>query len=127
MSISFSTERAVTVLPQPDSPTTPTVSPRSMRRSTPSTARTMPSSVLNQVFRPRMSNRVSCTLTLLLKHAARIEGVAQAVADEVDREHGEEDGAAREQGPVGGDVEVVLGVAQHRTPGRNVRREAKAE
>ena len=62
MSISFSTERAVTVLPQPDSPTTPTVSPRSMRRSTPSTARTIPSSVLNQVFRLRMSSRVSCTL-----------------------------------------------------------------
>ena len=31
IAISFSTDIAVTVLPQPDSPTTPSVSPRSMR------------------------------------------------------------------------------------------------
>ena len=92
MSISFSTERAVTVLPQPDSPTTPSVSPRSMCRSTPSTARTMPSSVLNQVFRPRMSSSVSATRHAL-QDAARIERVAQPVADEVDGQHGEEDRA----------------------------------
>ena len=57
MSISFSTLRAVTVLPEPDSPTTASVSPRSTVRSTPSTARTMPSSVLNQVFKLRISSK----------------------------------------------------------------------
>ena len=50
--ISFSTVIAVTVLPQPDSPTTPRVSPRSMVRSTPSTARTMPSSVSEMRLQP---------------------------------------------------------------------------
>jgi hypothetical protein len=49
---SFSTVIAVTVLPQPDSPTTQTVSPRSIVRSTPSTAWSQPSSVLKCVFNP---------------------------------------------------------------------------
>jgi glutathione transport system ATP-binding protein len=39
------TVSAVTLLPQPDSPTTPSVSPASMPRSTPSTACSTPSSV----------------------------------------------------------------------------------
>ena len=38
-------ERAVTLLPQPDSPTTPRVSPPRISKSTPSTALTTPSSV----------------------------------------------------------------------------------
>ena len=40
-----STESAVTLLPQPDSPTRPRISPRSIFRSTPSTAFTTPSRV----------------------------------------------------------------------------------
>ena len=40
-----------------------------------------------------MSSRVSATLRSLLQHPARIERVAQPVADEVDRQHGEEDRA----------------------------------
>src|SRR5216683_967738 len=125
MSISFRTERAVTVLPQPDSPTTPTVSPWSMRRSTPSTARTMPSSVLNQVFSPRMSKSVSATDAS--DDAARIERVAQPIADEVDGQHGEEDRRAGEQRPVRGDVEIVLGVGEQPSPGRDVGREAQPQ
>src|SRR3972149_8265648 len=42
---------AVTLLPHPDSPTTPSVSPLSMWRLTPSTARITPSSVKKCVFR----------------------------------------------------------------------------
>ncbi len=56
MSISRSTLRAVTVLPEPLSPTTASVSPGSTDRLTPSTARTVPSSVRNQVRRSRMSS-----------------------------------------------------------------------
>src|SRR5262245_48980379 len=45
-------DSAVTLLPHPDSPTMPRVSPLSMWKSTPSTARTTPSSVKKCVFRP---------------------------------------------------------------------------
>src|SRR5438034_9480079 len=46
---------AVTLLPEPDSPTIPSTWPRSSVKSTPSTARTMPSSVANWTFRPLTS------------------------------------------------------------------------
>ena len=48
-------ESAVTDLPQPDSPTMPSVSPRARSNDTPSTARTTPSRVLNWVWRSRTS------------------------------------------------------------------------
>ena len=54
-----STDRAVTLLPQPDSPTSPTILPRGMARSTPSTAARGPSGVRNSVRRPVMV-RVFC-------------------------------------------------------------------
>ena len=44
-------ESAVTDLPQPDSPTMPSVSPWSSSNDTPSTARTTPSRVKNCVWR----------------------------------------------------------------------------
>ena len=44
-------DSAVTLLPQPDSPTSPTVWPSSMSKVTPSTARTSPSLVKNDVRR----------------------------------------------------------------------------
>ena len=44
-------ERASTVLPDPDSPTMPRVWPRSTDRETPSTARTVPRPVRNEVCR----------------------------------------------------------------------------
>src|SRR3954471_8618655 len=47
---------AVTLLPQPDSPTMPRVRPRSRLKSTPSTARTSPSSESKTVVRPRTSS-----------------------------------------------------------------------
>ena len=61
MAISFTTVSAVTVLPEPDSPTTPSVSPRSSERSTPSTACTMPSSVAKWVFKPSILSSGSAT------------------------------------------------------------------
>ena len=44
-------DSAVTLLPQPDSPTSPTVRPSAMSKVTPSTARTSPSLVKNEVRR----------------------------------------------------------------------------
>ena len=48
-------DRLVTLLPQPDSPTRPMISPRSTWKSMPSTARTTPSRVWNEVRRPATS------------------------------------------------------------------------
>ncbi len=50
------TDRAVTDLPQPDSPTSERVSPGWMATSTPSTARAMPVSMRKKVRRPRISS-----------------------------------------------------------------------
>src|SRR5436190_19788461 len=47
----------VTLLPQPDSPTISSVSPFTTENEMPSTAPTMPSSVLNEVFRSLTSRR----------------------------------------------------------------------
>jgi hypothetical protein len=47
-------DSAVTDLPQPDSPTTPSVVPRGTANETPSTARTVPRSVRNSVTRSRI-------------------------------------------------------------------------
>src|SRR5688572_17104254 len=49
-------ESAVTLLPQPDSPTMPSVRPRCRLKSTPSTARTSPRSVAKCVRSPRTSS-----------------------------------------------------------------------
>ncbi len=48
-------DRLVTLLPQPDSPTRPMISPRPTVKSIPSTALTRPSRVLNDVRRPLTS------------------------------------------------------------------------
>jgi hypothetical protein len=47
--------RQVTLLPEPDSPTMPSVWPFSIENETPSTALTMPSSVRKWVLRSRSS------------------------------------------------------------------------
>src|SRR5687767_1309379 len=61
---------AVTLLPQPDSPTMPRVRPRSSVKSMPSTARTSPSSDAKCVRRFLTSSRLLVTGDLLLDHAA---------------------------------------------------------
>src|SRR6185436_19537071 len=51
-------DSAVTLLPHPDSPTSPTVERAAISNDTPSTARTVPSSVRNSVTRSRISSSV---------------------------------------------------------------------
>ena len=53
------TDSALTLLPQPDSPTRATVSPGRTSHDTPSTARTTPPEVVNWVCRSRTSSRTS--------------------------------------------------------------------
>src|SRR5579871_1009021 len=55
---SFASDKAVTLLPQPLSPTNASVSPRRIVKLTPSTACTSPSSVRKLTFRLRTSKRV---------------------------------------------------------------------
>src|SRR5262245_11105602 len=118
------TENAVTLLPQPDSPTTPSVSPASMARSTPSTACTMPSYVAKWVRSPRISSKRS--IIARLHYFPRIEGIAQPITDVVDRQHREKDRDSRNQRPVRRDVQRILGVEQDAAPGRDVGREPES-
>src|SRR5262245_26028182 len=129
---SFKIDMAVTVLPQPDSPTTPTVSPRAIVRSTPSTACTMPSSVLKCVLRPRISRSASLTPDFTSRplpshHLARVERIAQSVTDEIDRQHREKDRGAGKHRSMRSDVEIVLGVVEDTAPGGNIGRETQAQ
>src|SRR5262245_22028799 len=129
---SFKIDMAVTVLPHPDSPTTPKVSPLATVRSTPSTACTMPSSVAKCVLRPRISSSFSPTPELTSHalpshHLAGVERIAQSIADEIDAQDGEEDGGAGEHGPIGGDVEVVLGIEQDPAPGGDIGGKAETK
>ena len=66
---------AVTDLPEPDSPTIATTSPGSTVNVTPSTARTIPSSVANETFR---SSTVSKRGARLGAHPSRIRGSSTA-------------------------------------------------
>src|SRR5262245_38505334 len=61
------------------------------------------------------------------ENLAGIQRVPKSVADEIDAEHGQEDRGARKDGPVGREVEIVLGVVQDPPPRRDVRREAEAQ
>ena len=59
--MSLKIERAVTVLPEPDSPTRPSVSPSARSNETPSTARATPASVRKLVERLRTLSNVVTT------------------------------------------------------------------
>src|SRR2546423_7019066 len=70
----------LTLLPEPDSPTIPSVSPGYTSYVTPSTAWTTPSSVVKWTARSRIERTGSGTYAAL----GGVEGVPESVADEVD-------------------------------------------
>src|SRR5262245_53856028 len=72
------------LLPEPDSPTMPRVSPASTARLTLFAASTTPSGVAKRISRSRMS-RTGWTMASAV---LGIEGIAQAVADEVEAAQG---------------------------------------
>src|SRR5262245_25148293 len=132
-------ESDVTLFPLPDSPTTARVSPSRTSKETPSTARTTPSSVKKCVRRSsrRRSGRFTAaplpptagrlqpagaapSRRLSSRHAARVEGVAQPVAEEIERHHREEDrGPRRPQEPrEGGEHAQAPRLVQHVAPRR---------
>src|ERR1044071_9524995 len=77
-------EWAVIDFPQPLSPTTPRTSPRRMVRSTPSTARTVPSSSGKDTRKSLISNSRLLSTSHCLLAGIRIGRVAHAIADETE-------------------------------------------
>src|SRR5205085_4308422 len=116
---------AVTDLPQPDSPTMPSVSPEFSSNETPSTALTVPSLVENTVCRSWTSSRGWVTGVLRLQ--SRVEGVTDGVAEHVRGEHGHEDRDPRQRDQEQGAEEVALGVGEHVAPAWRRRLDAEAE
>src|SRR5580692_10500174 len=97
----FMIDLAATLLPDPDSPTIPSVSPRFSVKLTPSTARTTPASVKNQVRRSLTCSNGSApvgisTLGISASSRMRVEPIAKTVADEVEADHHRQDRQARE-------------------------------
>src|SRR6516162_936901 len=121
-------DNAVIVLPQPDSPTTPSVSPWSTCSVTPSTAWTTPSLSWMWV---RRSWTCSSAVTEPLLPALQpvLERVAERVADEVERDAGQDDADAGrvDQPPVVAALDVVQPAGQHRTPVGRGRGHAQPE
>src|SRR5262245_38102895 len=104
-------DSAVTVFPQPLSPTSPSTSPRWMVKLTPSTARRTPCPVGKCVCRSSTARRATSDLQ------ARIEGVAEPVAEQVDGQHGQHDGQSRKGGEPPGGGDVVSPIGEHPAPG----------
>src|SRR6266545_4251524 len=111
-----STASEVTLFPQPDSPTMPSVSPRAMSNEMPLTAYTVPRRVENSTRRSSTLRSDSLAATKL-----RVERLAQAVADEVEPEDRDDDGDTRNDRKVHRSLEVSLDVRQHRPPLRRRR------
>src|SRR5260370_641219 len=97
-----STDSAVTLLPQPDSPTIARVSPGMTWNETPSTARTTPSRVKNQVLRSAISRsglgaaaaaRLAAPKALIAGNASAYAAMARGLA------RGEEDAAHQARHP----------------------------
>ena len=114
-----------TDLPEPLSPTMPTISPGSTSRSTPSTARSGPTPWGTR--RRGSGSRAALRPCGQLRFSFGIEGVAQAVAHEVDGEHGDQDGEAGEGDHPPGAQDELARVGQHGAPFGRRRLGAQAE
>src|SRR6185295_12328541 len=113
----------VTLFPHPDSPTSPSTSPRSTVKLTRSTARSGPVAVRNSVTRSSTWSSGGTELDL----QPRVEGVPQPVPEEVHREHGQHDREAGEGGEPPRGRDVVAAVREHPAPRRGGRLDAEAE
>src|SRR5215207_5201463 len=120
------TECAVIDLPQPLSPTTPSTSPRRMVRSTPSTARTVPSSSGKDTRKSLISNSTLLSKSHNLLAGIRISRVAHTITDETECHHRydhERNGC--EEPRIQGNRLYVLRVLQQHTPGNHRRPQAQ--
>src|SRR6185503_8943205 len=118
-----SSERHATDFPDPDSPTMPSVSPRSSWNETSLTARTTPCRVWNAVRRPLTSR----SATPLVPGRAHVERIAQAVAHEVERkERQREERGGIEQQPRRF-LHHLCALLDEKAPGGHRRLHAEAE
>src|ERR1700677_1720962 len=88
-------ESAVTLLPLPDSPTTPRLSPSAMAKDTSSTAVLQPRSPRNWTVRFSISSNGAAISDAALQ--AWVEEVAQAVAEQIEAERGQGDAETGKQ------------------------------
>src|SRR5918998_6704980 len=105
---------AVTLLPLPDSPTIPRVSPGSREKETPSTAFTIPSCVLKWVFRLFTSSITTyATLPHRSTSAAGVQEVVYRIAEEAEPDHRYDDRDSwKDRHPPGGSNEALRVVDQ---------------
>src|SRR6266545_1055602 len=114
----------VTLFPQPDSPTIPSVSPRAMSNEIPLTACTVPRRVQKRTCRSATAR----SAVLSTRPELGIQGLAQPVSDQVEPKHRDYDRNAGNDRQERGDDEIVVHVRQHRPPfgrGRVLRSESE--
>src|SRR5262245_50837198 len=116
-----STESAVTDLPQPDSPTSATTSPRLTVRLTPRTASTGPVRSNSPTW------RFSTSSTSGMSVQRRIEEVAESVTQEVETQGRQEDRQSGQDRQPRVIEKVILSVRQHGSPGCSRRPLAQAQ
>src|SRR5918996_5360328 len=111
---------AVTDLPEPDSPTTQTSSRGRTAIVTSSMANGRSAPAGRRTVRPRMSRTGSAGRFVLMRshlpRDARIEAVAQAIAENIHGEHGESEQQARQEQDPGRDLEEGAGLGDHVAP-----------
>src|SRR5690606_33286514 len=120
------TASEVTLLPEPDSPTIASVSPASTWYDRPSTAIALAPPVRNSARRPSTRNAgAAATLSFSIAFTpdtpsrlalARIERLANPVAEQVEGEHRQHDGESRIQHDPRRAVEIVAPRGQHGAP-----------
>src|ERR1700733_11395092 len=114
------------VLPEPDSPTSPSVSPSSMVKLTPSTACTVTSRSRISALRPETSSRLTAARPSTPQ--PYVKQVAQRVTQEVEGDDDDDDQHADGVNlpPVPGE-DVAGAVRQHPAPRRGRRRQPEPE
>src|SRR5262249_40024581 len=115
---------ASVVLPQPDSPTRPMISPARIVKLTPSSTLAVPTSVAKVTQRWSTSRSLSPGVAT---SDPWVEHVAQAIAQKIEAHHDQEDGKARRQRRPPGLGQELAGFGDHAAPLRRRRRGAEPE
>ena len=111
-------EREVTLFPQPDSPTRPTISPFFISKLTSSTAVTLLFLLeKNSVRRCLTSSKFSWDISLLLSSFdLRIKGITESVAEKVEGKNCDKDYQTREIHHMRRHVQVASALGEHCSP-----------
>src|SRR5215510_14213223 len=120
-------DRAPTLLPQPDSPTMPSVSPR-LKNQVFKSSTTSSGSAVSVRLRATLLGSIS--VRVLTSHAprdARVEGTAQAVTHQVDGEHGCAKQQSWTEDQPGRNLEEGTALGHDVAPARDLRRRAGTE